>query len=119
MVSRHTDRLGLICLGFQISGPSCIFENFPSPLVAMLKQVLFDHMMSREAEEEKEETEENKQTGSPGCQLSASLPESPEGLSAVCEENQASASLQKDGPVFFSGHTGPSETTERNGELIM
>lgn len=94
-------------------------NTFSSPLVAILKQVLFDHMMSREAEEEKGGTEENKQTATPGCQLSASLPESPEGLSAACEESQASASLQKDDPPLLSGHTGLSETTERNGGGIM
>lgn len=81
--------------------------------MAMLKQVLFDHMMSREAEEEKEEAEENKQT------TGASLSESPEGLSAAREENRASASLQKDDAQLLSGHTGLSETAERNGEGIM
>lgn len=85
----------------------------------MLKQVLFNHMMSREAEEEKEETEENKQTGASRCQLSASLPGRPEGLSAANEERQVSASLQKDNPQVLSGHTGLSETTERNGEGII
>lgn len=84
----------------------------------MLKQVLFDHMMSREAEAEKEETDEKKQTGVAACQLSASFPGSPEGLSAACEESQGSASLQKDDPPLLSGHTGLSETTERNGEGI-
>ncbi|GAA6233517.1 rho guanine nucleotide exchange factor 12-like [Lates japonicus] len=60
--------------------------------LAMLKQALFNHMMSREAEEEKEETEENKQT---------------------------SASLQKDDPQLPSAHTGLTETTERNGGFVV
>ncbi|XP_026227137.1 rho guanine nucleotide exchange factor 12 isoform X2 [Anabas testudineus] len=87
--------------------------------LAMLKQVLFDHMMSREAEAEKEETDEKKQTGVAACQLSASFPGSPEGLSAACEESQGSASLQKDDPPLLSGHTGLSETTERNGGFMI
>ncbi|XP_026183905.1 rho guanine nucleotide exchange factor 12 isoform X2 [Mastacembelus armatus] len=81
--------------------------------LAMLKHILFNHMISREAEEEKEET------GSPGCQLSASLPGSPEGLSAACDDSQASASLQKDDPQLHSGHTDLSETTERNGGCMV
>ncbi|GLD46381.1 rho guanine nucleotide exchange factor 12-like protein [Lates japonicus] len=85
--------------------------------LAMLKQALFNHMMSREAEEEKEETEENKQSG---CQLSASSPGSPEGgPSAACDESRASASLQKDDPQLPSAHTGLTETTERNGGFVV
>lgn len=90
-------------------------NTFSSVLVAMLKQALFNHMISRDAEEE---TEETKQSGAPGRQLSASLPASPEGPSAACDESRASASSQKDNAELPSGHTGPSETTERNGERI-
>ncbi|XP_070773277.1 rho guanine nucleotide exchange factor 12-like [Enoplosus armatus] len=81
--------------------------------LAMLKQDLFNHMMSREAEEE---AEENKQSG---CQLSASLPGSPEGPSAASDESRASASSQKDAARLPSGHTGLSETTERNGGFVV
>ncbi|KAM9348328.1 rho guanine nucleotide exchange factor 12-like [Symphorus nematophorus] len=77
--------------------------------LAMLKQALFTHMMSREAEEE---TEESKQSGAPGCQLSASLPGSPEGPSAAPEESRESAASQKENP-------GLSETTERNGGFVV
>ncbi|XP_067464922.1 rho guanine nucleotide exchange factor 12-like isoform X2 [Thunnus thynnus] len=83
-----------------------------------LKQVLSNHMMSREAEEEKEETEENKPSGAPGCQLSASLPGSPEGPSGACDGSRASASSQNDSQQS-SGHTGLSETTERNGGFVV
>lgn len=76
----------------------------------MLKQVLFNHMISREAEEEKEET---------GCQLSASLPGSPDGPPAACDGSRASASSQKDDSQPSTGHTGLSETTERNGEQVF
>lgn len=89
------------------------FNAFFCVLVAMLKQALFNHMISREAEEE---TEENKQSGAPGCQLSASLPGSPEGPPAVCDGSRASASSQKENPQLPSGHTRLSETAERNGE---
>ncbi|XP_040006687.1 rho guanine nucleotide exchange factor 12-like isoform X2 [Xiphias gladius] len=87
--------------------------------LAMLKQALFNHMMSREAEEEKEETEHNKQRGAPGCQLSASLPGSPEGPSAACDESRASTSAQKDEPQPPPGHTGLPETAERNGGFVV
>lgn len=81
----------------------------------MLKQALFNHMISRDTEEEKEETQESKQSGTPGCQLSASLPGSPDGPS----ESQASASPQKENPQLPSGNTELSETTEHNGEGIV
>ncbi|XP_044077360.1 rho guanine nucleotide exchange factor 12-like isoform X2 [Siniperca chuatsi] len=84
--------------------------------LAMLKQALFNHMISREAEEEKEDTEESKQSGAPGCQLSASLPGSPKG---PCDESRASASSQKDNPQLPSGHSGLSETAERNGGFVV
>ncbi|XP_023286681.1 rho guanine nucleotide exchange factor 12-like isoform X2 [Seriola lalandi dorsalis] len=87
--------------------------------LAMLKQALFNHMMSREAEEEKEETEDNKQSGAPVCQLSASSPGSPEGASAARDESRASASSQKDDLQLPPGHTGLSETTERNGGFVV
>lgn len=72
----------------------------------MLKQAVFTHMLSREAEEE---TEENKESGARGSQSSPSLPGSPEGPSATCDERQVSESLQKD------DLQPPSETTQRNG----
>ncbi|XP_067347892.1 rho guanine nucleotide exchange factor 12 isoform X2 [Channa argus] len=87
--------------------------------LTMLKQVLFNHMMSREAEQDKEDTEEKKLSGAPGCQLSVSLPLSPQGLSAPCDESQATASLQKDDPLLLSGHTGQSDTTEPNGGFVV
>ncbi|XP_076606817.1 rho guanine nucleotide exchange factor 12 isoform X2 [Chaetodon auriga] len=79
--------------------------------LATLKQVLFNHLMSREAEEEREE---NKQSGAPECQ-----PESPEGPSAASEEGQASASSEKDNSQLPSGPAGTSETAERNGGFVI
>nr|XP_020454230.1 rho guanine nucleotide exchange factor 12-like isoform X2 [Monopterus albus] len=76
--------------------------------LALLKQAIFNHMMSREAEEEKEK---NKQTGTPGCQLTASSTGGPEGLPAACDESQTSG--------HFSGHTDPPETSERNGGFVV
>ncbi|XP_040907371.1 rho guanine nucleotide exchange factor 12 isoform X2 [Toxotes jaculatrix] len=87
--------------------------------LALLKQALFNHMMCREAEEEKEGIEENKQSVASECQLSASLPGSPEGPSAACDESRASTGLQKDEPQLPSGHRGLSETTERNGGFVV
>ncbi|KAK2828410.1 hypothetical protein Q5P01_019444 [Channa striata] len=87
--------------------------------LTMLKQVLFNHMMTREAEEVKEDSEAKKQTDAPGCQLSASLPGSPEGLSATSVESQATASLQKDDPLFLSRHAGQSDTNEPNGGFVV
>ncbi|XP_070699506.1 rho guanine nucleotide exchange factor 12-like [Pempheris klunzingeri] len=84
--------------------------------LAMLKQALFTYMLSREAEEE---TEENRQSGAPGCPLSASLPGSPEGPSVACDESRASASSQKDDAPLPSGHTGLSEAAERNGGFVV
>ncbi|XP_078122077.1 rho guanine nucleotide exchange factor 12 isoform X1 [Sander vitreus] len=80
--------------------------------LAMLKQALFNHMISREAEGEKEES---KQSGAPGCQLSASLPGSPEGPS----ESRATSSSQKENPQLPSGHTELSEPTEHNGGFVI
>ncbi|XP_023129398.2 rho guanine nucleotide exchange factor 12 isoform X2 [Amphiprion ocellaris] len=59
--------------------------------LSMLKQALFTHMLSREAEEDKDESEENKQS-----ELSACLPGSQEEPSAACDESRASEGLQKD-----------------------
>ncbi|KAM7397600.1 hypothetical protein PAMA_005756 [Pampus argenteus] len=73
--------------------------------LVMLRQVLFNHMISRE--EEEEEKEENK--------TSASLPGSPEGPSAPCDESKASA--QKGN--LSSGQTGLSETPECNGGFVV
>ncbi|KAI3373979.1 hypothetical protein L3Q82_022549 [Scortum barcoo] len=75
--------------------------------LAMLKQALFNHMMTREAEEETEE----KHGGAPERQPSASLPASPEGPPATCDESQTSASSQRENT--------PSETTERNGAHFL
>ncbi|XP_072230738.1 rho guanine nucleotide exchange factor 12-like isoform X2 [Leuresthes tenuis] len=86
--------------------------------LAVLKQALFTHLMSRETEET-EETEENKQSTSSGNQLSVSLPGSPEGPSAACDESNASESLGKDNPRASSALTGLSETTERNGGFVV
>ncbi|KAM7373986.1 hypothetical protein PAMP_006666 [Pampus punctatissimus] len=72
--------------------------------LVMLKQVLFNHMISREEEEEKEENK-----------MSASLPGSPEGPSAPCDKSKASA--QKD--ILSSGQTGLSETPECNGGFVV
>lgn len=84
----------------------------------MLKQVLFNHMMNKETEEDKEETEVNNQTAAPGCQLSATSPDSLDGLSPATEENQASASLQKDASQLSAG-TPLSDTNEHNGEVNL
>ncbi|XP_031729963.1 rho guanine nucleotide exchange factor 12 isoform X2 [Anarrhichthys ocellatus] len=73
--------------------------------LAMLKQALFSHMISREAEEEKEEIV------APRCQL----PGSPEGPS----ESRASASTQKDDPQLPAGLTELSETPEGNGGFVV
>lgn len=86
--------------------------TFFSVVVAMLKQALFNHMLSREAEEE---TEENRQGGAPGGQLSACLPGSAEGPSATSD---LFAESQKDNQPP-SGQTGLSETTESNGEAVL
>lgn len=75
--------------------------------LAMLKQALFNHMISRETEEEKEETQESKQN--------ASVPGSPEGP----PESRASAGSQKENPQLPSGHTELSETPERNGGFVV
>ncbi|XP_041807971.1 rho guanine nucleotide exchange factor 12-like isoform X3 [Chelmon rostratus] len=99
----------------------CAFSIPPSKgeealrTLAMLKQALFNHMMSREAEEE---TEERKQSGAAECQLS-SLPGSPEGPSAASDESPASAGSQKDNPQPPSGHAAMSETAERNGGFVV
>ncbi|XP_042354719.1 rho guanine nucleotide exchange factor 12-like [Plectropomus leopardus] len=77
--------------------------------LAMLKQALFNHMINREAEEE---TQESRQSGAPGRQLSAPLPGSPEGPS----ESRASESSQKENPPLPSEL---SETTERNGGFVV
>ncbi|XP_029282607.1 rho guanine nucleotide exchange factor 12-like isoform X2 [Cottoperca gobio] len=70
--------------------------------LAMLKQALFNHMVSREADEEKEESE----------QLSASLPGSPEGPA----DSRASLGSQRENLQLPSAHTELSETPERNGD---
>ncbi|XP_069002013.1 rho guanine nucleotide exchange factor 12 isoform X3 [Embiotoca jacksoni] len=80
--------------------------------LTMLKQALFTHMMSREAEEE---PEENKQSGgTPGGPLG---PEGPP--AAAPDDGQATESLQKDDPQPPSGLSGASETNERNGGFVV
>uniref|UniRef100_A0A8D3D500 Rho guanine nucleotide exchange factor 12-like n=1 Tax=Scophthalmus maximus TaxID=52904 RepID=A0A8D3D500_SCOMX len=82
--------------------------------LATLKQALFNHMLSREAEEEPEETEENKLSGAPGGQQSDSVPGGPEEPpppppppppAAACDESRAA--------------TGLSEAAERNGGFVV
>ncbi|XP_029924955.1 rho guanine nucleotide exchange factor 12 isoform X2 [Myripristis murdjan] len=89
--------------------------------LAMLKQLLLNHMISRE-EEEKEETEERKQrkSGAPGCLLRASSCGSSEGPSAVFEESRApERSLEKNDPVLPPGHIGLFEPTESDGNFVV
>ncbi|KAM6907913.1 rho guanine nucleotide exchange factor 12-like [Xenentodon cancila] len=80
--------------------------------LAMLKQALFTHMVSRDAEEDK-------QLGAPEDQGRGSLSGSPEGPSAPCEESKESESLEGDGPQRSSASAGPSEATERNGGFVL
>ncbi|KAM3869008.1 rho guanine nucleotide exchange factor 12 [Diretmus argenteus] len=90
--------------------------------LAMLKQVLLNHMMSREEDEETEETQKRRQSkdGSPGCLLRATSSGSPEAPAVVFEESQASErSLEKDGPEVPSEHIGLFETTESNGGFMV
>ncbi|XP_074528793.1 rho guanine nucleotide exchange factor 12 [Halichoeres trimaculatus] len=77
--------------------------------LAMLKQALFNHMMSRDAGEETEESRQHE------SQLTGSVPGSPEGPSASCDERRASAGSQKDA----SGVPGTPETSERNGGFVV
>ncbi|XP_041864147.1 rho guanine nucleotide exchange factor 12-like [Melanotaenia boesemani] len=74
--------------------------------LAMLKQALFTHMMSRESEEA---ATENKQSGVPG---------SPEGLSAAYDESRPSEISEKDDPRHSPALTGP-EMAERNGGFVV
>lgn len=76
------------------NGPTC--SSVP---VAMLKQVLFNHMLSREAEE-----------GGPHCP-----PGSPEGPSAAAPD--LFPDPQDSQPP--SGQAGPTEAPERNGEQVL
>ncbi|XP_008331233.1 rho guanine nucleotide exchange factor 12 isoform X2 [Cynoglossus semilaevis] len=85
--------------------------------LALLKNTLFNHMLSREAEEEKEETLVQKRIR--GFEQNDSSAESPACPPAACEENQSSTSSQKDEPQVSSGHTGLSETTEHNGGFLV
>ncbi|XP_061596288.1 rho guanine nucleotide exchange factor 12-like [Cololabis saira] len=80
--------------------------------LAMLKQALFTHMMSRDVEEDK-------QLGAPEDQGRGSLSGSPEGPSAACEESKDSESSEKGDAQRLSVSTGPSETTERNGGFLV
>ncbi|XP_034539912.1 rho guanine nucleotide exchange factor 12 isoform X2 [Notolabrus celidotus] len=80
--------------------------------LSMLKQALFNHMISREMGEE---AEESRQSAAPEGQLSASLPGSPEGPSVAVDESQASAGPQRDP----SGITGTPETPQSNGGYVV
>ncbi|KAM9332805.1 rho guanine nucleotide exchange factor 12 [Pholidichthys leucotaenia] len=73
--------------------------------LAMLKQVVYVHMMNREGEGETE----NKQSGGPESQ-----PGSPEGPLAVGEESRPSEGSKKEDLHPSSGLSGLSETTEPN-----
>ncbi|XP_053297394.1 rho guanine nucleotide exchange factor 12 isoform X1 [Pleuronectes platessa] len=85
--------------------------------LAVLKQALFNHMLSREAEEEKEETEELKPSGAPGCQRGGSLSGSHEG--PMGDESQTSSGSPPDDSQLPSELTGMSEATERNGGFMV
>ncbi|XP_060941809.1 rho guanine nucleotide exchange factor 12 isoform X2 [Limanda limanda] len=86
--------------------------------LAVLKQALFNHMLSREAEEEKEETEELKPSGGAlGCQRGGSLSGGHEG--PTCEESQTSSGSTPDDSQIPSEHAGLSEATEHNGGFMV
>lgn len=87
--------------------------------LAVLKQALFTHLLSNETEEEKEETEENKQTEAPGSRPSVSLPGRPEGPSASCEESGEPEGLQKDDSQPTSGLAGLPKAPESNGGFMV
>ncbi|XP_058482838.1 rho guanine nucleotide exchange factor 12 isoform X3 [Solea solea] len=87
--------------------------------LSMLKQALFNHMLSRESEEEKEEVEEKRLSGTPGFQQSDSSSGRHDGPSVACDESPTSTSLQKDNPQVPPGNTGSSEATERNGGFVV
>ncbi|KAG7516818.1 rho guanine nucleotide exchange factor 12-like isoform X1 [Solea senegalensis] len=87
--------------------------------LSMLKQALFNHMLSRESEEEKAEVEEKRLSGTPGFQQSDSSSGSLDGPSVACDESQTSTSVQKDNPQVPPGNTGSSEATERNGGFVV
>ncbi|KAM3601444.1 uncharacterized protein V6R79_013030 [Siganus canaliculatus] len=73
--------------------------------LAMLKQALFNHMMSREPDDE---PEENKQSG---------CPESPEGSSAASDDGHKSP--QKDGAPLPAAAPELSEAAEPNGGFVV
>ena len=75
-------------------------------------------MLSREAEEEKEDTEELKPSGAPGCQRGDSLSGGHEGPPVTCDESQTSSGSPTDDSQLPSEHTGLSEASERNGEQV-
>ncbi|XP_037543171.1 rho guanine nucleotide exchange factor 12 [Nematolebias whitei] len=77
--------------------------------LALLKQAIFSHMSSKEAEEE---PEENKLGRAPENHLN-------EGPSAARDETQPPESSEKDDPRSSSVLTGESETTERNGGFVV
>ncbi|XP_076017371.1 rho guanine nucleotide exchange factor 12 isoform X2 [Genypterus blacodes] len=83
--------------------------------LSILKQVLLDHMISRDAEE----TKEGEQSGAPGCPVYASVLGCLEGPSAICDESQAPGNLQKDNRPLSSEETALFETTERNGGFVV
>ncbi|XP_073335280.1 rho guanine nucleotide exchange factor 12 isoform X2 [Pagrus major] len=75
--------------------------------LSMLKQALFSHLMSRETDED---TEDTRQSGAPERQLSGS----PEGPSAASDESPVKDKLQ-----LQTGHSELSETPERNGGFVV
>lgn len=77
---------------------------FPSPSVAMLKQVIFNHMLSREAHDE---VDDRRHSGAA------------EGQQGGAEESSASnllADSQRENTQLHGGQTEVSDTAERNGE---
>lgn len=77
---------------------------FPSPSVAMLKHVIFNHLLSREAHDEADDRRHSGAT---------------EGQQGGAEESSASnllAEPQRENNQLLGGRTEASDTTERNGE---
>ncbi|XP_030010087.1 rho guanine nucleotide exchange factor 12-like isoform X2 [Sphaeramia orbicularis] len=80
--------------------------------LAMLKQVVFDHMISRDGEEEKDtETEETKQSEASGCQMNTSLPEGPDQAATAWDESRVSANSPQEDPQVLPA--------ERNGGFVV
>lgn len=77
-------------------------KMFSSPSVAMLKQVIFNHMLSREAHDEADDSRHSAATEIQ--QGGAEEPSAPSLLADSQRENN------------LGGQTEASDTTERNGE---